>query len=193
MLVNLYKDVKKEKRIQQKDRYYIRDVENRSDQKMATAYKHHLKKHPFTFNTTLKPYTPDAESYTPDTRTDFTGVYFCDFYDDKTAINSLTSNHVLESLVDFGCVDNASQAIEAFEDHCRFAEKTGYPIKGNHVIIMKPMRRDRVYSYEEAMGSFRWHKNGGYLGKADSRSEYFLSEPDERLKLVYLYTVLKVI
>lgn len=192
MLVNLHKDCKKCKAEKQRQKFILRDNDNRDDQLFSNKCKKDWKKTPFTFNKVFRPYTPCGDEYTPDSMTDFTGVYFCNFMDAGFAIDHLTRTHTLDPYVFYGCCDNASQAIESFVHYCERAAEYNFPVRGNHVIIISPMRRDRVYSFEEAMGTFRWHKNGGYVGKADIRSEYFLSEPDENLKLVYLFQVLRV-
>lgn len=192
MLVNLTKSKKKVKILQQSRKWSLRRAECRADQLWATEAKKYWKTHPFKFDSVFKPYKPCGDEYTPDTMTSFTGVYLFYGYDEEQAINELTKTRVLKSLVDYGCVDNASQAIENFNKMLKWLNES-YGEHGNYVILMYPMHRDRVYTFEEAMGSFRWHKNGGYLGQANSRSEYFLSEPDERLKLVYSYSVYKVV
>lgn len=191
MLVNLTKSKKKVKILQKSRKQYLRNAVDRSDQKWATERKKHWKTHPFRFDSIFKPYKPCGEEYTPDTMTNFTGVYLFSGYDEKQAIDDLTKTRCLESLVDYGCVDNASQAIECFNKTLKDFNEY-YNEHGNYVILLYPMRRDHVYSFEEAMGTFRWHKNGGYYGKANVCSEYFLDEPDEKLTLVYVYTVCKV-
>jgi hypothetical protein len=191
MLVNLSKSKKKVKILRQLRKWSLRRVENHSEQKWAAEQKKWWKAHPFKFEYVFKPYTPCGDEYVPDTMTDFTGVYLFAGYDEKQAIDGLTKNRCIEDLVDYGCVDNASQAIECFNEHFKYLHEE-YGEKGNYVILMRPMRRSHVHTFEEAMGTFRWHKNGGYSGKANVCSEYFLDEPDERLTLVYTYTVCKV-
>lgn len=139
---------------------------------------------PVRFDNVFLPYKPNGLEYVPDDSDNFTGVYIFWLQNASTWINALSTTTALESLVDFGNVDNASQAIREFV-------KLG--IKGNHVILMHPIRRKRVYTNEESWGTYRWHKNGGYAGKANVCCEYFREEPDERLKQVYLYEVYRVV
>lgn len=193
MLVNLTKDEKKAKKLQQMRKSTLRRTENHSDQLWAAEMKKFWKKFPFKYDAVLKPYSPCGEEYVPDTTNDFTGVYLVYGYRDEDIINDLTKNHCIKSLVHYGNVDNASQAIKRFKEHLETMKEFGYDTSGNYVIFMHPMWRDRVYTWEEAMGTYRWHKNGGYSGKANVCSEYFLSEPDEKLKLVYNFTVCKVV
>ena len=185
MLVNIKKDKKKEKLAKQVLKHRLRDVEDRDDQQFSNEMRKYAKRHPFKLNTVFKLYTPCGEEYVQDTETNFTGVYLCNnTYDAEIAINALSNTKVLETLVDFGCVDNASQAIGCFKKYVKQP--------GSYIIIMTPLKRDRVYSPNEAYGTFRWHKNGGYAGKANICSEYFLDEPNEKLMLVYQYEVIKV-
>lgn len=193
MLVNISKDPKKVKILKRVRKASIRRAEDRSDQRWAAEMKKYWKKHPFTFDKVFTPYVPTGDEYTPDTMTKFTGVYVFNGYGEEQAINWLTKTRTLETLVDYGNVDNATQAIECFNEHLKWRTEYGLKESGNYVILLRPMRRDRVHTFEEAMGTYRWHKNGGYSGKANVRSEYFLDEPDERLKLVYSYTVCRVV
>jgi hypothetical protein len=193
MLVNLTKDAKKAKKLQQMHKAILRNTEGHSDQLWAAEQKRYWEKHPFNYDAVLKPYSPCGDEYAPDTTNDFTGVYLFYGYREEDVINYLTKNHCLKSLVDYGNVDNASQAIKHFKENLEAMKEFGLDTSGNYVILMHPMRRNRVYTWEEAMGTYRWHKNGGYSGKANVCSEYFLSEPDEKLKLVYSFTVCKVV
>lgn len=193
MLTNLSKSRQKAKKLEQTKRHTLRDTEDHSDQLWASAMKRFWKKHPFKFERVIEPYKPTGDEYVPDTAKDFTGVYLLNGYDEEMVINMLSNQRCVKTLVDYGCVDNATQAIENFNSYLKLMSGFGHEIKGNYVIFMRPMRRDRVYTFEEAMGTFRWHKNGGYSGKANVCSEYFLNEPDEKLKLVYTYTVCKIV
>jgi len=134
-----------------------------------------LKKH---FNFLLKPYSPCGLEYVPDTSTNFKGVYIDYFGMAENWLQAVTYSRVAESLLDFGCVDNASQAIEIYNK--RFGDRG--LLEDSHIILLLPIRR----------GGFRWHKNGGYLGKAKTCCEYFDDEPDEKLQMVYLYNVIKI-
>ena len=189
MLVNLSGSKKNDKRMKQQKRRFM--------QGHYFGSKKQAKQMPATFKQVFIPYKPCGMEYVADNMDDFTGVYICQSFSDEWAINLLTNTHVLESLVDYGCVDNASQAIRCFNEHLErmkaFQEVCGDKWRGNFVIIMTPHYRDRVYDYEDAIGTFRWHKNGYYSGKANVRCEYFLCEPDEKLKMFYCYTVYRVV
>lgn len=189
MLVNLSGSKKNDKRMQQRKRRFL--------QGHYFGSKKHAKQMPEKFNQVFIPYKPCGMEYVADNMDNFTGVYICQSFNAEYAINDLTNTHVLDSLVDYGCVDNASQAIRCFKDrieHMRsIPELYGETCRGNFVIIMTPHYRDRVYDYKEAIGTFRWHKNGYYSGEADVRCEYFLCEPDEKLKMFYSYTVYRVV
>ena len=61
-----------------------------------------------------------------------------------------------------------------------------------YIIVLIPIQREKIYNREEDEIGFRYEKWGGYIGEAETESEYFFSDPNEKLKQIYIYTIYEV-
>ena len=140
-------------------------------------YTRNLKKH---FNFLVRPYKPCGHEYVADTLTDFNGVYVDTFGLLESWLPAVTYSKVIESLVDYGVVDNATQAVAEYNR--RRAERPEQFV-GQHIIVLQPIGKNY---------GFRWHKNGGYYGAAPVCHEYFDDETVEGLEMVYVYNIIQI-
>ena len=134
-------------------------------------------------------YKPTGYEFTEDCTSNFTGCYFylCGYTDEHEAIRAYTNQVpiMFENLLDYdpgtyeywdcyGLCDNAEQAIRFYNQR---KSEGMYP--GNHVILLTPMT-----------GSFRWHKQGKYIGNFTPTCEYF--DDEDGIKLVYSFHIIHV-
>lgn len=128
-----------------------------------------------TFGSTFLKYRPTGREYTPDTETDFTGVYFNlgSIVWPNDYMSELSQSWSDGDPKFFGLCDNASQAIEFY----RAQQSRG--LRGNHTILLT------------MLNDFRWHKWGPYIGEFTPRHEYFKDE--EGIDFVFAFEIYKVI
>ena len=81
----------------------------------------------------------------------------------------------------YGVCDNYEQILER-------VEKINYYLESDKkfCIVITPIEKSR----QPAMGGWRWHKWGAYIGDQDSTSEYLYDEPN--IEKVYVYHIYRV-
>lgn len=176
MLQNLNKSFSKEKRWKKWNREMVKLGYHKKTDEKILGFDRFVKYNPKDWN----------DTYTPDDRTDFTGVYvmapeygmMSPFEDINLCTRSVHSDK-MERVFDefywymFGLADNASQIIDYYN------ELKAKGLKGNHVIIMR------------YMDNFRWHKWGRYIGNYTPSHEYFSDE--DGIKYVFSFDIYKVV
>ena len=102
----------------------------------------------------------------------FDGIYVVRSCNDHLYINQLTDYEEIDSLYDYGVVDNATQVLQNIE------------IPENAVVFMSPVFKED----EPKECGWRWHKHGPYYGIQKHECEYLANE--EETEMVYTFSVI---
>ena len=117
----------------------------------------------------------DMDVLQEDYRDDFSGIYLAHLNANYT-IDAITDHYWVRDyespifFCDYGVCDNASQALDYFDDLC--SKFSSYMEDRSYVILLTPIFR----SLQPKNGGWRWHKWGQYIGVHNPQCEYLYDE-----------------
>ena len=188
MLVNLSCNPRSRTKCQKRYRDVMKRSFGRGDLEKEGRRMFKRTKRLYTFKGFFVPYRPMPWEYTKNTEEVYTGVYIVPGHNFiEEMVNNVTRQHARSEYdkesyesgdvwCSFGLCDNASQAIQFYNDR---KAKGGFP--GNHIITLTYMGKN---------SGWRWHKWGRYLGNFEPSREYF--EDEEGIEAVWSFHIIRI-